>query len=214
MQAAARNSAGVKNSQHLEGYMKLPERILIFAALAALLTAGQVYATCVANPEVSSMVTASGQTYDYAFTVTNGCLGSQETTGFYLPYFTDAGISNIVVPTDWSYSIDPSDNLFGLANAGVIDFTTSNPLVGYTYASGFGYTSNYTGVEGPDAVSLTTNGVNSTLFGDPLIPGSPDTLAALGSTTVPEPSTAALLAIAFLALVPGLGRRLRARPIA
>jgi hypothetical protein len=194
--------------------MKLPERIIIFAALAAVLTAGQAYASCIANPDVTGTVTASGLTYDYAYTVTNGCVGDHEVTGFYLPYFTDADISDIVVPTGWSYSIDTSDNLFGLANAGVIDFSTGTPLVGYSFASGFGYTSNYAGVEGPDAISLTTNGVNSTLFGDPLIPGSPDTLAALGNTTVPEPSTVAFLAIALCAMVPGLGQSLRARPIA
>jgi hypothetical protein len=43
-------------------------------------------------------------------------------------------------------------------------------------------------------MSLTTNGVGSTVFGDPLIPGSPDTLAALSEASAPEPSTSALLA--------------------
>jgi hypothetical protein len=200
----ASTSAGVQNYQDLEGYMKMPERIIIFAALATVLTAGQSYADCVTSHDVTGTVTTSGPSSDYAFTVTNGCAGDHELTGFYLPYFTDADISDIVAPTGWSYSIDTSDNLFGLANAGVIDFTAGTPLVGFSFASGFGYTSNYSGVEGPDAISLTTNGVNSTVFGDPPIPGSPDALAALRTTTVPEPSTVALLAIALCAMVPGL----------
>jgi len=104
--------------------------------------------------------------------VTNGCVGDHEVTGFYLPYFTDADISDIVVPTGWSYSIDTSDNLFGLANAGVIDLVQA-PARRLLLCQRLWIHVELRRCRGPDAISLTTNGVNSTLFGDPLIPEAP-----------------------------------------
>jgi hypothetical protein len=69
--------------------------------------------------------------------------------------------------------------------------------VGYYGASGFSFTSTFAPVEGPYAVlqylppDYTTT---TTLFGDPSIPGSPDTIAALNAAAAPEPGTATLLA--------------------
>jgi hypothetical protein len=67
--------------------------------------------------------------------------------------------------------------------------------VGYNQYEGFTDTANYAGVKGPFAMDLTTG----RLFGDPMIPGSPDTLAALNGAAVPEPkwSGIAVLALAF-----------------
>lgn len=183
-------------------------KIIFVVALAAALTAGQAYALCVASTDVTSTVTPSDSSYIYDFSATNGCHGNDQPllTDFFLPYFSDAGISDIVVPAGWSYSIDTGDNLFDLANAGVIEFESATPL-GYSFTSGFSYTADYTGIEGPFAMSLTTNGVPSTLFGDPMIPGSPDAVAALGGTSVPEPSTTAVLGIPLCAMMLGLRRR-------
>jgi hypothetical protein len=192
-------------------------KIIFVVALAAAFTAGQAYAICAANTDVTSIVTPSDLSYTYAFSVFNGCVGVNQTqpllNDFFLPYFSDAGIGDIVAPTGWSYSIDTSNNLFDLSNAGVIEFEAATPL-GYNYATGFSYTANYAGINGPFAINLTTGGVPSTLFGDPLIPGSPDAVAALGGTAVPEPSTTALLAIALCAMMLGLRRRSHRRPTA
>lgn len=170
-------------------------KIILLLALAAALTAGRAHALCVASTDVTSVVIASDSSYTYDFSAVNGCHGNDQPLlpGYYLPYFSDAGISDIVVPDGWSYSIDTGDDLFDLPNAGVIEFESATPL-GYAFPAGFSYQADYAGIDGPFAMSLTTDGVPSTLFGDPLIPGSPEAIAALGSAAAPEPSTTIPLA--------------------
>ena len=186
-------------------------KIIFVFAFTAALTTGQAYALCVASTDVTSVVIPSDLNFTYDFSATNGCRIDDQPllTNFFLPYFSDAGISDIVVPTGWSYSIDTSDNLFDLANAGVIEFESATPL-GYSFPSGFSYTADYAGIDGPFAMTLITDGVPSTLFGDPMIPGSPDAVAALGGTAVPEPSITVPLAIGLCAMMLGLRRRLAA----
>jgi hypothetical protein len=201
--------------------MKFHGRIIFFAALTAILATGPAYAICVTNTGVSGTPTQTGaSTWTYNFSVQNGCALNHQPflTDFYIPYFADAGIANILVPAPdttsttstitWMATIDPSDNLFNLAGAGVIDFQVTAtpeleaspalnaPGVGYYGASGFSFTSTFAPVKGPYAVlqylppDYTTT---TTLFGDPSIPGSPDTIAALNGAAAPEPGTATLL---------------------
>jgi hypothetical protein len=182
--------------------------IFLVAVLFAALTTGQARAICVTSTDVTSTVTPSGSIFTYDFSVLNGCRINDQPllADFFLPYFSDAGVSDIVVPDDWSYSIDPSDDLFDLSNAGVIEFESATPL-GYSYTSGFSYAADYGGIEGPFAMSLTTDGVSSTLFGDPLIPASPDAVSALGTAAVPEPSTTAPLILGLCIVINSLRRR-------
>jgi hypothetical protein len=195
---------------------------VIFSALA-IFSAGQALATCVSNSLVSGSATQTGPSaWTYNLSVQNGCAGSNQPflTDFYIPYFADAGIGSITLPAPdststtsvitWTDAIEPLNNLFGLAGAGVIDFqvtatpeletspTQLVPGVGYYFATGFSFTSTFAPVEGPYAILQAlppTYVTTTTLFGDPSIPGSPDTIAALNSTAVPEPGTAALLII-------------------
>jgi hypothetical protein len=192
--------------------MNVYERSFLAVVLTAALTASHAYAICVVGDSVTSTVTPSGQTFVFDFSVLNGCntVSQPFLTDFFVPYFSDAGISNIVVPDGWSDTIDAGDDLFGLAGAGVIDFESATPL-GYSFTSGFSYTADFDGVEGPFAISLTTDGVGSTVFGDPLIPGSPDTLAALSEASTPEPSTSVLLAIGLCSMIPRVRQRFNAR---
>jgi hypothetical protein len=194
---------------------------VIFAALSAALLTGQAWATCATNSFVSSTVDQTGPSqWTYNFSVQNGCANNhqQTLTDFYIPYFSDAGIADILLPPPditsttstitWTDVIDPNSDLFNLAGAGVIDFQVTAtpelevapdqdaPGVGYYFATGFSFTSPFAPVEGPYAILQVlppTYTTTTTLFGDPGIPGSPDTIAALTAAAVPEPGTTALL---------------------
>lgn len=208
--------------------MKVPGRILLLAALAALPAAGPAYGICVVSTGVYGTPTQNGPNmWTYSFSVQNGCDSKQPfLTDFYVPYFADAGIADIVVPPPdtkttsstitWTDTIEPNNDLFDLEGAGVIDFQVTatpeleagpsvySPGVGYYGASGFSFTSTFAPVEGPYAIlqylppDYTTT---TTLFGDPPIPGSPDTIAALNAAALPEPGTATLLAAGLCILL-------------
>jgi hypothetical protein len=191
--------------------------------LAAGFAAGQGYALCVASSSVfGTPVQDDPVTWTYNFSVINGCAFANQPfmTDFYIPYFPDANITNIVVPPPdttsttstitWTATIDPTNNLFNLTGAGVIDFQVTAtpqlqpqpgvnaPGVGYYGVSGFSFDSSFAPVEGPWAMLqyLPPNyTMTTTLFGDPSIPGSPDTIAALQGVQSPEPGTAALVGL-------------------
>ncbi len=221
--------------------MKAPGRILFLAAMAAIPAAGPAYALCVASTGVYGTPTQTGaMMWTYSFSVQNGCVTNNQPflTDFYVPYFADAGIADIVLPPPntttttstitWTDTIEPGNDLFDLEGAGVIDFQVTatpeleagpsvySPGVGYYGASGFSFTSTFAPVEGPYAIlqylppDYTTT---RTLFGDPPIPGSPDTIAALNAAAVPEPCTGALLAaglcVTLLCIQPRFSARAR-----
>jgi hypothetical protein len=205
----------------------MKSRLIVLVLLALTTFAGQAYATCVANSSVFGTPVQNALLWTYSFSVTNGCdFSHQQTlTDFYLPYFADAGVTNILLPGPdttsttstiaWSYTVDPNDDLFNLAGAGVIDFHVTvtpeleetpgqtAPGVGYYTASGFSFTSTFAPVEGPYAILQylpPTYTQTTTLFGDPPIPGSPDTIAALSPVAAPEPGTLVLLATGLCVL--------------
>ena len=214
--------------------MKTDGRILLAVAVMGVAAAGQAWALCAVDSFVADYsVTQSGPTWTYVYSVQNGCAPNHQQllTDFYIPYFTDAAIANISVPAPdnsaqppitWAYSIDASDDLFGLGSGvGVIDFKVTSltdvsplealPGVGYYGSSDFSFTSSYAPVKGPYAMLQTAydGGLydsSTTLFGDPSIPGSPDTIAAL-SGSAPEPGTMALLALGLCGMAPALKRR-------
>jgi hypothetical protein len=189
--------------------VKLLPRIVLFSAFVALLPINKAHALCAIGDLVTSTVTPSGGSFNYAFVVSNPNCGSAPLNGFFLPYFSDAGISSIAAPAGWSVTIDTATDLFGLG-AGTMNFVPANPLTlaPQTSVSGFSFLSSFGSVKGPYATTLTFAGVQYTNFGDPLIPGSPNTLKALGA--VPEPSATVLLAIGLSILGFAFQRRLRA----
>ncbi|HTA44138.1 MAG TPA: PEP-CTERM sorting domain-containing protein [Bryobacteraceae bacterium] len=203
--------------------MKLVRTTLFLAGLIAVAEPWQAKAICVASTNISDFsVAPNGPVWTYNFQVTNGCVPGHQPllTDFYVPYFSDAGITNITVPgpsdstnppTTWTFSIEANNDLFGLGpDAGVIDFHVTSlanvaanenlPGVGYYGANGFTFDSPFAPVEGPWAILETDydNGLYDTtslLTGDPSIPGSPDTIAALAQAAAPEPGSVMLLAI-------------------
>jgi hypothetical protein len=180
-----------------------------FAASALTFASSMLFAspsygiTVCSVPSVADFVTpigAGSYQYSYGVSISNsgGCLTSGDR--FAVPYFTDAGITNINSPTGWTYTIDNVDT-FGLGfGAETLRWAAgggfSIPVGGNL--SGFGYTASYGAVKGPFSVSDGRR----TVFGDPAIPGSPNALAAglkQETTAVPEPSGGAFLSSLLVA---------------
>jgi hypothetical protein len=180
--------------------MKLNGQTLVLMALI-LVPPKLTFAICAIGDAVSSTVTDTNQgLYMYSLVVSNPNCGTAPLNGFFLPYFSDAGIMNLTAPNGWTVNVDLNTDLFGLGG-GIISFLPSTPMVLDRRGSigGFSFKSTYAPVKGPFAVSMTISGARSLLFGDPLIPASPSTLQALG--IIPEPCVTALLALGiFLCL--------------
>lgn len=97
-----------------------------------------------------------------------------KTDEFYLPYFSNAGISNISSPSGWSYALEPGNDLFGLGSgAGVIHWFAfeGQELDLYATLSGFQFTSVVTDIM--DA-SFSLGYVHGAyVYGTTSIPASP-----------------------------------------
>jgi len=144
----------------------------------------------VVTPSATATVVDDGDgTFTYDVFVT-GNLGIGDTDflhDFYLPWFPDMGISNVATSPEWTYSVDPSDNMFGIGG-GVMRFQFYDADYGYIEAN-LSFQADYVGVEGPyhSVLSDAVTGDAVQIWGDPLIPASPETLQALSA--VPEPGS-------------------------
>ena len=155
------------------------------------------------NIWVDSTVNQTGSnSWSYGYTVYNNLWSSTGSiTSFYLPYFSDAGVTALTSPTGWTATIETSNNVFGLAGAGAIQWSADLPANGialYSSLSGFGFNASYAPAYGPFMASLSTGG---NFLGDPSIPGSPNTIAA-----IPEPESYAML-LAGLGLIGFVARK-------
>ncbi|GAA4013721.1 PEP-CTERM sorting domain-containing protein [Actimicrobium antarcticum] len=115
---------------------------------------------------------------------------------FYLPYFSDMGLTRIEAPEDWVYGIEKNNDLFGVGG-GVLHFSTSaRDSVFQDYGQIFSFQSVFSGINSPYMQILAGVDSNAVAYniglGSQLIPGSPMALAAFASP-VPEPSSMALL---------------------
>ncbi len=159
---------------------------------------------------VSSTVTQSGsETWDYQFTVLNTAYDSS-VNSFEIPWFNDAGITNITAPAGWNNDTTYEGFLSGYATATeFLLWNSSTTLIAPGQSlSGFGFTASYAPVKGPFALGFDNW---SYFIGDPAIPGSPSALnagytEAFPVTNVPEPETYALM-LAGLGLLGFAARR-------
>lgn len=149
------------------------------------------------TPRATSTILIDHGSFDYTVTASGPMLGyysRYNMTEFYLPYFSDMGITEIKSGASWGYAIEEKNNLFGLGG-GVLHFFDKMPdLTAHDYGVFFSFQSAYDGVKGPFAQRLVNPLTSESIwyFGDPLVPASPMMLAALASA-VPEPGSSALL---------------------
>lgn len=204
--------------------MKLSQIALASALVSAALFSTQASAACFqAPPQSFSTVTANpGGNYHYSMTAMGGLVScGRAPTGddrpgymsdFYLPYFTDMGITGLSVAStsgpansNWLFALDTQNDLFNLGG-GVIHFYNSNTPDTLTYNSILiNFDAGYGEVKAPFAATIADlgNGNTRNFFGDPGMPGSPMLIDALdGPTqgTVPEPASLALFALGAVAL--------------
>jgi hypothetical protein len=211
-------------------------RSAISAAVISATISTPSFALCAAAGIFSSAVTPTDAgTWIYRYSVNNGCSSGGYLTDVFLPYFSDASISDWALPDDdssmypgstvsWTVSINATDDLFHLPDAGVIDFhVTVTPelsidsdgdtlpgVPGNYFADGFGFTSTFGSVESPSSAEIAKfDGTTGFVTIDPPIPGSPAAIAALVRTTTstPEPATLTLLATGLVGLATAITRR-------
>src|SRR5574343_260780 len=201
----------------------------IFARLCFLLAciglSGQASAWIAVNPgaaSVSTIVSGNAGRWDYSYSVTNMttcATGQCETVTilgipvsdqlrlvqFVVPYFTDYNLTNVVAPANWTWHIDTTDIFgFGIPTAQALVWEASNLMNGVEMGStlgNFGFQAAYSAGYGPFQGQL---GLGSVFFGDPPVPLSPEAVRAglslMPSSSVPEPSSFALLVLAVLGM--------------
>lgn len=188
----------------------------VIAAACVLLTgpanAGRMcrdYTTPGSNSHVSQITnTADPYFGKYVFGIGVWGVGNdcdvnpaEAVTDFYIPYFTDMGIqfplfgrmqSNLFFGTFTAYDVE-SDTHFNLGGS-ELHFVFDPTKIGSVYQY-IQFIADFGGTKAPYRSDfLDPSGIISNILGDPLIPASPQAIAALNAaTSVPEPTTLVLV---------------------
>lgn len=202
--------------------MKLKSLYLAAAFATAALVGNEASALCInAPPQANSTVTDNGNgTYHYDIRAIGGLVscGSVPTgaeqpgymSDFYLPYFSDMGITGLTVSTQdsstWDFSIGNTDSMFNLGGGILHFFATSTPSVLTYNGILVSFDAAFGEVKAPFAeiVADIKTGATRTFVGDPGLPGSPQLIAALDAPAagdVPEPASLSLLGLGAAALI-------------
>jgi len=199
--------------------IRLKSTALLFAVLTTLASpsASAWYAS---NPQVSVVDsnTLQQSVWQYSYTVFNDttCFGRCYDTvlgysipeymlavrEFSIPFFSDAGITDIASPTGWQYQILNEDRFnlgFGAATLTWTATTDQSGIAMDANGGGFSYKTLFAPGKGPFSAGL---GNGESFIGDPAIPLSPNAIAAgIGApSAVPEPGTIALILAGFAGL--------------
>jgi len=191
---------------------KMAAAAAMACALAGWANGAQAMARVV-TPSATTTVTDLGDgafAYSVLVTGNSGIGDAQFLSDFYLPWLPDMGVANVGGSDEWTYSVEPTHDVFGIGGGAmhfhVYDATDCGGC-GFSYVEAdFTFTANYGGTEGPFHSVLwdSVTGLPVEIWGDPLIPASPDTLKAL--LAVPEPAAASAM-LAGMALLAAARRR-------
>jgi hypothetical protein len=200
--------------------IRLKSTAILFAVLTTLASpsASAWYAYDV-KVNVSDVTNVEQSVWQYSYNVQNqttcfgGCSGTVmgvpireyllAVREFSIPFFSDAGITDIASPSGWQYQI-LSEDRFNLGfGAQTLQWTATNDESGIAYGmagGGFAYKTLFAPGKGPFYAGF---GGGESIIGDPAIPLSPNAIAAgIGApNAVPEPGSIALLLAGFGALV-------------
>ena len=212
--------------------------LFMASAANAIIVATPLQASNPLTISASVTSTATPSIWNYTYSITNSATwityrSDQDKAPlqhFNIPYFDDAGITNITSPDGWSYRINDNNN-FGLTGAKTLEwyasvrldipFCVGNGNTGCilsgidpgSMVSGFGFDGAFGPAKAPYEATFAQVTSPYTFFdrGDPPIPASPDALNAglQPQSTVPEPGTLALIFSGFCAI--GLLARIKRR---
>lgn len=179
--------------------------VAVAIALTSALASPSAFAWVagVADVTVTDQISFSNSVWNYNYTVTNAswCLGNcSDTIGglpigaaflgtreFSVPFFDDAGISDIASPFGWSYSITSTDTFSLGHGAGTLTWSaasTGDYIATGANLNGFSYNTAFAPGKGPFQAVI---GAGTSIIGDPAVPLSPKAIAA-GITGAPPPS--------------------------
>lgn len=199
----------------------LPRALL--AGIAALFapTAFALFSLLPSTTVIDPVQNLGGNTWSYSYRLNNQttCLGNCNDTfagkpiatfagairEFSLPYFSDAGITALLSPANWSATI-LAENRFGLLGSQTLVWTALTDTAGIALGAnlaGFGYRASFAAGKGPFETILGIGGAAGTFHGDPAIPRSPNAILAgippLG--VLPEPGSSTLAALGLVMLL-------------